>query len=272
MSNRLLWILIIIWFIWAGYLYYHLIYTPEQKNQIKQELELKNKIIEEKKEPELIIQDKKEIKLTNLEKIEEIKEKNKSYETFKLFNGLNTYFIEDLNKIELHIEGKKIWTFDLVYKQYLRVDLVLWSERDLYIEVWTDKFYYNDKTKIISRIELNIPVVYTKLWINSKLIFVTKKGSFIYSIYNKTLEYFSYFNDFVYFNGWYIWLVREEDKRILKNLWFKSDNNIIVFYNSDTKEKKIIYKTDINIENIYIYNNKLYFVTVDWKMFELENI
>jgi hypothetical protein len=268
MSNRFLWILIIIWFIWAGYLYYHLSYLPEKELKIKQELQ--DSLVIEQKEPELIKQEIDIIELTNAQKIEEIKENNNNYRTFK-FNNNKAYFIENGNKLDLYLDSNKIWSFTLVYKQYLRVDLVAGTTKDLYIEVWADKFYYSNKTKAISKIDLNIDVEYVKVWTENRLILVTDKWSFIYSIYDNSLEYFSYFSDFIFHNNGYVWLVKKEDKRILNNLWFETNNNLIVYYNPSTKEKKIVYETDLEINKIYKLGEDIIFSLNNNTEYKLEN-
>jgi len=46
---------------------------------------------------------------------------------------------------------------------------------------------------------------------------------------------------------------------------------LVVYYNPNTKEKKIIYETTLDIKKIYIDNNKVFLMT-DEELFELENI
>ena len=273
MSNRILWILVMIWIFGAGYLYYTFIIIPAKNVRIQERLEEQILLEQKKQAPVLVKQEIVDVELTKAEKIQFIKDKKSSYKTFKFSNTLKAFFLENNNRLELYLNDDKIWNFDLVYTQYLNVELILWTSRDLYIEVWKYKFYYNDKTKLISEIELNIDVNYVKIWTNNRLIFVTDKGSFVYSIFDKKLEYFNYFNDFVYINDWYVWLVRKDEKRILNNLWFDiEDFNLIVYYNSSTKEKKIIYETRLDIIQIYTKNDKLYLITEDNKIHELENV
>ena len=271
MSNRLLWILIILGFIWVWYLYYNLSYLPKKELIIVQELE--RNVLEEIKEPELVKQVLDKVELSNTQKIEDIKEKKNNYRTFSLENNRKAYFTENNNSLDLYLDTKKIWNFELVYSQYLRVEFIKGSESDLYIEVWSEKFYYNENYNEIVKIDLNIDIQYVKEWINSKIIFVTTKWSFIYSRITRELNYFSYFNDFVYFNDWYIGLVKREDKRILNNLGIKLDKeSIITYYNPNTKEKTNIYLSDVDIINIYEENNKVYIVNSFGDLFELENI
>lgn len=272
MSNRLLSIFVLIWIIWAGYLYYNFKYLPYKQVKIQQELKKQEEEIQVQKETKLTKQIVDEIKLTNAQKIDELKESNKNYKTFKLDNS-SAYFTKNEDSLDLFYWNQKIGNFNLVDSSNLRVENISWIWEDLYIEVWLEKFYHNKVINAIKKIDLNIDVNYVKEWSFNSIIFVTTKWSFVYSIFDETFEYFSYFNDFVYFNDWYIWLVKKDEKTILNNLWFENiNNNIIVYYNPNTKEKKIVYKTDFNINKIFIYNNSLFIKTDNGDVYELENL
>ena len=275
MSNRILWILIILWFIWTGYLYYNFSYIPTKKaKEIRIELE-KQKKDEAKviKRIELVKQKQINVTKTKQEKIKELREDIKHYKTFKLENNKKAYFTENNWKLDLYYDNKKIWVFDLVYSKYLLVELILGDNNDLFIEIWNKKYYYNNKLNQISKIDLNVDVLYVKEWNTNNIIFVTKKWSFIYNIYNNTLNYFSFFNDFVYFKEGYIWIIKSNDSVRIKNLWLWNINKtLIYYYNPDLKEKKVLYSSELSIDKIYIKNNRLYIETIDNNLYILENI
>jgi hypothetical protein len=174
--------------------------------------------------------------------------------------------------LDLYFNGSQIWKFDFVTPDLLRVDIIYWTINDLYIEVWDDKFYYNSVVNNIVKIDLNINILYVKKANNRTLIFVTDKWSFNYSIFDKYVEYFSYFNDYVIFNEWYIWIVKKDQKRILTNLWYETDNDLIVYYNPNTKEKNIINNTKLDIIKIYMVGDKLFVETSDLVTYELQNL
>ena len=267
MSNRVLWILIIIWFIWLIYIYIKF----DEKEKIRIETQKKNEQITLKKEIKLIKKEG-EKSITNIEKIERLKQNKKNYKTFYLKNNKKAYFFKKNNKLDLFFNEKKIWNFDLVYTKYLRVELLKGSENDLYIEVWKNKFYFNYLNNYLNKINLNIDINYVKKSINNKLIFVSSKWSFIYSIFDNSLNYFNFFNDFIYFKEWYIWIIKIDQKRIIKNLWLDIGKTTLLYYNPDTKEKTIKYKTDKNIKNIFIKNNKIFISDENDNLFEFENI
>lgn len=276
MLNKIFSFLIIIWvFVW-WYFYYNYKYIPEQnmkiQAQVKEEEQKKIEIEQTKKALKLSKIDVKIIELTNEQKIQQIKDDKSNYKTFNLKNASKVYFREMDNKLDLYVDNVKIWNFNLVYPWLLRVNEVLWSLNDLYIEIGNNKFYYNSLSWLIIWIDLNIDIKYVKKWSINELIFVTSMWSFTYSILDKKLEYFTYFNDFVYYSDFYIWLVKKDDTRILKNLWFEADSDLIVLYNPNTKEKKILYKLLEKIDYIYVQNEILYLYDIEWNIYELENI
>ncbi|MDD2870959.1 MAG: hypothetical protein PHS49_03115 [Candidatus Gracilibacteria bacterium] len=274
MSNRLLGILIILGFIGAGYIYYQSIYLPNKQLEIQEQLVQQQLEQEQSQKKEIVLtkQEIDKIELTPEQKIQEIKTNKENYKTFGLENGSKAYFRESGNKLDLYYDDAIIGNFDLVYPEYLRVETVFGTINDLYIEVGPDKFYYNSEIKSNTKIDLNIDVMYVKKTNTSNLILLTTKGSFYYNISDKTLNYFSFFNDYVIFRDLYIGLVKTDEKRILTNLGFETDKNLIVYYNPDTKEKKILFETNLDISNMYLLNDQLFLKTIDGELYELENI
>ncbi|MDP2091074.1 MAG: hypothetical protein Q8K30_05765 [Candidatus Gracilibacteria bacterium] len=276
MLNKIFSFLIIIGVFVGGYFYYNYKYIPEQnmkiQAQVKEEEQKKIEIEQTKKALKLSKIDVKIIELTNEQKIQQIKDDKSNYKTFNLKNASKVYFREMDNKLDLYVDNVKIGNFNLVYPGLLRVNEVLGSLNDLYIEIGNNKFYYNSLSGLIIGIDLNIDIKYVKKGSINELIFVTSMGSFTYSILDKKLEYFTYFNDFVYYSDFYIGLVKKDDTRILKNLGFEADSDLIVLYNPNTKEKKILYKLLEKIDYIYVQNEILYLYDIEGNIYELENI
>ncbi len=272
MSNRLLSILILIWFIWVWYVWYKQSYTPKKNIEIKQEINEKIIKQQEKKQVNLEKQDKVEQKIDPKKKIQELREKKMYYKTFFLKDDLKVYFKERENSLDLYLNKKLIWTFDLLEKNSLRVDAILWTDKDLYLELWENKYIYTYNNNTTVKLDLSINVDYIKKDINNTFIISTSKWSFVYNIYKKELHYFSFFSDFVYFWDWYLWLVNKTDSRIIKNLWLSSIKNLIVYYNPKTKDKKIVYDTDITIMKLYKKDNKVFILDNNNETFELKNL
>lgn len=275
MLNKIFSFLLIIFVFVAGYFYYKLVYIPytiQKQNEviIQKQNELENKEIE-KKEIKLIKLNVEKQELTNNQKIEELKLKKNNYKSFSLKNAANVYFIESDDKLDLFLDDIKVWTFSLVYPEFLRVELVESTLNDLYIEVWNEKFYYNSLTKLITKIDLNIDIFYVKKSLNNNLILVTKQWSFVFNLSNKKLEYFSFFNDFLFFWEWYIWLVTKDDEIVINNLWLSHDKTQIVYYNPITKDKQIIYSVNSVYYKIYLQDWKLVLEDNDNQNYELEN-
>lgn len=208
-------------------------------------------------------------------KIEELRKKNSSYAYFKIDNFDDSFsFLEENGSLSLYFWDVKIWTFKKVNKAELWIKEVIWNPSYITIFVWNEKFLYNLKTKVIKNIDLAVDVEYIKSWINNlEFLFKTPVWIFVYTIQNNTLEYFIFFEDFVYYKNWYLWIIKKDEDIKLKNLWFEEEKqNLIIYYNPGTKEKNIIYKTDTDLKKIYYRWEKVYFEDANWDEYELKNL
>lgn len=271
MSNRLIWLLIILSFIIWGFFYWYFVYIP---NKVEDEKQMKITLENEKKEVKLTKVDNIVIEtktLTPEEKIEELKLTKSYYKIINLANN-NFYFSKVDNSLDLKINNKLVWNFDLVPTEKLDIQKIYTSGNDFYIVVWNKKYIYNLLTDIIFELDLNIDVVYIK---RSDDIFIinTEKWSFTYNKTNNKLEYFTFFEDFVYYNDSYIWIIKKGDDLRIKNLsLWNLDWNSIYLYNPKTKEKKSLYVSDLNLEKIYMENNEIYFIDSSKWIYKLENL
>lgn len=279
MTNRLLSILILIWIFSFSYLYYIFEYKPksiQKQQELQKQIEQKNV---EKKQASLKQIIKDDILLANKEniseKIEQLKKKNNSYTTFVLNENKDAYFIETQNdKLELFISWKKIWDFNKTSKKELDVKWIIWNNNYIFIKIWENKYLYDLFLNNLIKIDLKIDVEYIKSGLNNlDLLFKTKVWIFKYSIINNKFEYFNFFDDFVYYKEWYLWIIKKDDKTRFNNLSLNNDgNNLIIYYNPNTKEKNIIYKTKLDLLKIYKNNEKIYFLDSQNKEYELENL
>lgn len=266
MSNRLLWILIILSFIWFWYFYYKYEYLPSIEKE--KNIELENKVETKKVWLKEVLVEKNNISWK--EKIEEIKEKQDNYRSFNIDNNLVS-FKENNLKLDLYIWEKFIWDFEKVDKSKIDLQKIYSTENDLFITIWTKKYIYNYIIWKINEFTLNIEINYIKNSENKYLI-NTEKGTFIYDFYKKEINYFSLFNDFIFYEDSVIWLIKSEEDTIKNNFWFSEFNdNLIISYNQSTKEKKVILNSEIELNKIYLKENKIYFEDIEGNIFELEN-
>lgn len=278
MSNRFLSVLLLLWIIWSWYLYYELKYKPEQiQKQQEEKLRQEKQIeLEEKKEVSLKkIDTKIEINSQDIkEKIELLKQKNDYYFS-RTLKDLWIFYFEELEWwLWLFNSSRKLWEFRKVNLVDLDIKEVISNSDYFYFRIWDNKYLYNLMTNKTRKLDFKLDIEYIKMWKNSKeFLFVTSLWTFVYSIVDNSFEYFNYFLDFVYYNDWYLWIVNLDDETRLKNLSLKPDsNNLIVYYNPNSKEKKIIYKTKLDLTKIYFKNSKIYFENINLEEFELENL
>ena len=271
MSNRLIWVLIILGFMIFWFFYWTFVYVP---NKIEEEKQAQIALEEWKKEISLVkveVEEQEKTELTSEQKIEEIKLNNSFYKIIELWNS-KFYFSKNDNSLELKKEEKVVGDFDLVPEDKLDIQKIYSSNNDFYILIWNKKYIYNQNTDLIFELDLGVDINYIK---RSEDIFiiVTDKWSYVFDKTDKSLEYFTFFEDFVYYKDSYVWIIRQDDERRIKNLWLNSlDDNSIYFYNPNSKEKKSLYETSLNLEKIYFEGDFIYFVDSNDEVYKLENL
>lgn len=271
MSNRLIWVLIIFGFMLFGFFYWTFVYVP---NKIEEEKQVQIALEEWKKEISLVeikTENNEKEELTPEQKIEEIKTNNSFYRIIELWNS-KFYFSKNDNSLELKKDEKVVGNFDLVPEDKLEIQKIYSSRDDFYLVVWNKKYIYNQNTDLIFELDLSVDVKYIKRS-EDLFVIVTWKWSYVFDKTDKSLEYFTFFEDFVYYKDSYVWIIRDNDKRRLKNLWLESLNdNSIYFYNPKTKEKKSLYETSLILEKIYFEDEFIYFIDSNDKIYKLENL
>lgn len=207
------------------------------------------------------------------EKLNFLREKKKLYTFFNLGKDWIFYFKENGKNLDLYKNTKKLLELPKVAKEDIDIQKIFWIENYIFIKYWDKKYIYSIWLDKKVEVDLNIDVNYVKTWLQKKLFnFVTDKWTFIFDKYTLKAEYFSYFNDFVYYENWYIWIISKDDERRLKNLWFEDKSkNLIINYDPNTKYKKVLYETDLDITKIYKKWNDYMFVTQDDKEYKLDN-
>lgn len=276
MTNRILWILILILVFWAWYLYYIFQYKPNkelkilQKQQETQLQETKKEITLQKVE---LKKQEDETNVDNKENIETKEEKKEYYSSFNLPNFWEFYFIEENNKLNLFSKNEELLNFDIVDKDELDIKEVIWNN-NIFIKVWESKYLYNLLTKENKKLEIKFDIEYLKTWQNDlEFLLKTPVWIFIYTYQNDEMNYFTFFEDFIYFKTWYIWIINSSEETKLKNLDLQDETkNLIIFYDPNTKEKNILYKTDLKLNKIFLEQNKVFFEDDSGDNYELNNI
>lgn len=266
MSNRLIWLLIILTFIFWGiwFIFYYWKNISDEKIKIEKE---KIKKVEEIK---------KQNKVT-LKEIKNISEKNNNQENIK-----KSLFDENIENSK--ILKKRI---DIKFQEYIEKILkiqklnnfkiinIIWEKNNILISFSKDNsknkknlYFYNKKNKNIKKIDFSIPIIYAKN-INNKLYFVTEK--WIFSYINNEINFFSNFNDFVILNWEYIWIIKNSDisKKNNFNLWEKSWD-LIILKNPKLNKKRLLYSTQFEIKKILLENKKVIIIDEKNKKYLLE--
>lgn len=231
-----------------------------------------------KKETVLVPLEKK-VENNNKNKIEELRTLWKIKESFKYFDMWDDWiFYLEENNSNLALYNSLSWSVTKIYdiakvsKEELSISYVEWIKNQILIEAWENKYIYDIALWKVYEFSISIPLKYIKsvdlAW-NYQI--VSEKWTFLYSIKNPNLEYFSMFSDFVFYdNNSYIWIIYsgEEDKK--KNYSISGNWNIVLYYNYISKEKKILMETSMNISKIVKENDNIYAYDSEWKSYLLK--
>lgn len=208
--------------------------------------------------------------LRNLWKIKD------SYAYFDLKNNWIFYFENNNSNLTLYSYSSwttnKLYDFEKVAKDSINLDKIYWNENEIFISIAWKIYIYNLENWVVNFFDFKIPVTYIKkidnFW-NYQI--VSEKWSFLYSLNTEKAEYFSMFSDFVnYKDTSYIWVIFNNETERKNNYWINSNNNVIIYYDYISKEKKILLETEKNISKIIKENENIYFYDDENKKYLLE--
>ncbi|MDD3646477.1 MAG: PEGA domain-containing protein [Candidatus Gracilibacteria bacterium] len=213
-------------------------------------------------------------KRTRQEIIDEI---NKRKETYKIINieDIGEFiFKKNLGKLDLYLTDNKIGTFELVKPEDISIKLVYSAKDYIVLSIGNKKYFINYNFFDVRIIDLNIDIAYVKKsFDNFTYQIVTDKGTFIYSLGDNSLEYFSKFSDFIILDKFlYIALIKNNDITRKKNFGFENKpGDLIVYFDEKTGEKILIKETNIQIEKLLYEENDIIVLDINGSKYKLKN-
>lgn len=268
MKNRILWILILSIFILIGFFYLSS-REVEKKNQV--EIWTWN-LEETKKIPKLekLEIKKQEEKKDNSEKIEDLKAKENNFAYFNFWEE-KFYFNVKNGKLELKNNENNLWFFDLVLQKDLNISKI-YPQNDLFlVEIWEKKYIYSKKNVFIKDFQTKLFINYSKFSDWNFIFFSDWKGSFVLYKNKNELEYFSIFNDFIFYWKWYLWIVNNSDLELKNRFGIKNDKNSVVFYVPENNFSKKVVDFDFALRKIWQENGKIFLENESWEKFILKD-
>jgi len=218
---------------------------------------------------------KLDIKLTREEKIDLIKKKNNNYLLLDVNNN-EFIFKKNNNELSIYLNNNLLWIVDLEKKENkddISISKVIGLNNYYFLKIWNNNYLINTIYYNIQKIKLNIYTNYVKKIKDNKLLFVTKKWSFIFNINTKQITFFNMFYDFVYLNNWdYIWILRSSDNILKQNLWLWTIKwNLIVYYDLKNKKVRLLKSVWFYIAKIFKKGEKVEIEDNKWNIYELLN-
>jgi hypothetical protein len=250
MSNRLIWLIIILSFTIVIGVYFYL-FQEWSKNKKT------NEIIQENVEEKILENKLKKVELVELKEIKEIEIKKSI-----ISEDIIDKNITILKKISKYLNEKDL--------EDISIFEIYWEKNKFLIKHQNIQYIYNKKLANLEKIDFSIPIIYAKKSYNKNLAFITEKWTFTYSN-KKELEYFSMFSDFVYINWDYVWIIKNNDKTRKNNFNFQKEKwDLIISKNLKSNKKRLLYKSDFEIKKILLKNNKIIIINSENKEFELD--
>jgi len=213
-----------------------------------------------------------------LEKFREISSLQKSYKFFNLDDFWYFYFIDN-NDNTLSLFHKKnnietkIYSFPKIPSHLINIQNIFQIDNTFIIVYGDDAYIYTMNSGNIIKIFFPQEISYVKaFWKNYQ--FVNEKWSFIYNTQTKKIEYFYTFKDFIVFDKEnYFWIIYSEEEEKKKNYNLQNyPKHLIVKYNFQTKQIKVLESLSDTIVKIVNENGNIYFYN-DWgKKFLVNNI
>ncbi len=153
-----------------------------------------------------------------------------------------------------------IWGFDAISRD-IRVLPVRESDY-LGLIVGSDTYFYNTVSQSLIELDLVPEIRYIKPWnTSSEFVFISDIGAFEYSLETWVFEYFYLFRDFVFVGERYIGVIYDDEEQKKRNYNLEENSgNLIISYDPDTQERYILYSTNLDITEIFIRDEQVFFM------------
>lgn len=232
--------------------------------------------IELDKKADLVHLEKIEVSETAKEKIERLREQNLYYASFSLSNDAKIIFKESADtRITLNYESwdtsREIQSFEKVPSESIHVSSI-GDSWDIFLKIGGKQYIYKVEVGSIKLLPYAIEILYIKPWLSGgKYVIVTENGSFLYDIVSGEGEFYYLFKDFVYLSdNEVIGIIENSEKQKKKNFGIEEKGNVIVKYNIENKERKIILQNTPKIDTIIWKGESIVFSSGDSE-YELVN-
>lgn len=214
-----------------------------------------------------------------LNKFRDIAFLQKTYKYFDLQDLWYFYFIKNKdNSLTLFNKKNnidvKIYSFNNIIEGDLDIQKISMISNQIIILYWDDKYIYDIESWKITKIFFPQNINYVKKdWEN--YYFVNDKWTFVYNINNLKIEYFYIFKDFInYDTNNYLWVIYKDETDKIKNYnlsWYEGEN-LIIKYNFQTKNLKVLQSTLQDISKITKEDGNIYFYDNSWNKYLVNNV
>lgn len=201
---------------------------------------------------------------TNLidKKREEIQKAKNLY--FKQTTQNNIYyFYENLNNDNVVVLWKNdtvLWNIPKIPKNTIEVVEIIWNDNEFLIKNNSAYILFSIWNNTYRNFDFKIPIYYAKKVDAVTYIISSDKWAFTWKKDTDTFEYNHLFDDFIIYQNSYIWYIWKNNISLKNKVFWDKEIlwEIIYQYFPLTKEKNILFEWNIEINKIFISEEKIY--------------
>lgn len=263
-------------------------YNITFKKRDYETLNISQKIIPRKKQT-LSIELQKQAKIELIERevkaeesrenrIVRLREENNSLLRFELSDVSRILFQESSNwELQMtYIESwreQNIGNFEPTPLEWIFATYIEGS-KNIFLQLWVKKYIFDTQIWKLHILPYEAKISYIKTTPkNTRYHIVTEVWSFYYDILSRKSEFQYIFFDFITLkNQKTVWVIYPGDTERKNNYWFSDGKeSLIVLFDLETKNRKILLSTPLKIQKILLENEEVYIVTDDEKKYKVEN-
>lgn len=235
-----------------------------------------NFVVEMEKQVRLDILEIEQNTETAQQKIQRLRDNAKYFVSFELSEDTKVHFLQDQNQLEMiyktQDKERTISRFPLVREEDIQVRYIGDAGKELFIQVWNSYYIFSLSAGRLYVLPYTLEVKYIKpgniLW---EYLVITEKGAFTYNTATQDSEFQYLFKDFIYSDTTLIWVIYKDEDQKKRNFNIEDKGNLIIRYSPDTKERKILLQTDLQVERIEWRGEDIIFFA-NGREYKLENL
>lgn len=212
-------------------------------------------VVELTKETKLSLVESELVQETVQEKIQRLRNQDKYFASFEVGPESQVNFLQADSQLEmLYVRQgneRTIRKFPLVSEESIFVQYIGDAGEDIFVQVWWTYYIFSLQSGKIHPLPYTIPVSYIKPGNNTtEYLVVTDRWTFVYNISTQSSVFQYLFRDFIYYEDTLIGVIYKDEAQKKENFNLEEKWNLIIQYSQESKERKVLLDTNLEIDRI----------------------